>query len=574
MNLRVAAGCSIIALLLAVTAGTGCVYERTVVENSENDDDNGETLNVNESSNDGTNDENNDNQQENDDNGDNDDTGDRALSFDPSIVEFSQLAVGLSDSKVIEIENVGSEDVEIDDIYVREGTENFSLLSDNGAIDALPTTLESGDDPLYIRVIFSPMTIEPVEGELVVISDDLEDGEEIIPLLGNDAGLACMDVTTGYTVDFGTSAVDDTTRRMVIVSNCSNDAELELSNIEVIDDGGGVFELDAASLPDGFGTGSHTIGAGEEMAFFVEYTPIDAGNDSGWLQLQAEGLAGDTDIELVGDGVQGNCPVAEAAGSIGGTPPSDTVDAVNQDVVELTSSGSHDPDGSDLTYQWAIVSSPVGSSATFEPDATDPNPEFEVDIVGNFTLELTVFNEDGIASCEPATVDIEATPPGDIHIQLVWTSQTVEDDFGGPDANAGIGTDLDIHYARQADDWGDTDTLYWQQPSQDWGSDGEVTLDIDDLYGANPENINHIDPASGGLYNVGVHYYCDNGYDSSQATVRIYFDNTLVSEEQRSLGGSDSFWHAGDIEWGVNPSYNVVDSYDSDIAALNSCDGI
>jgi len=570
MNLRVAAGCSILALFLVSAAGTGCVYERTVVENGD-DNDNGETLNVNESNNDGANDEDNDNQDENDDNGDNDNGGEAALSFEPSVVEFSQLGVGLSDSQLVEIDNVGSEDVEIDDIYVREGTENFSLLSDSGDVDDLPTTLEPDDDPLFARVIFSPMTTDPVEGELAVISSALDDGEQILPLVGNDAGISCMDVTTGDTVDFGTSAVDDTTQRMVIVRNCSNDTALDISDIEVSDDGGGVFELDTASLPDGFDVDGQTIEAGEEMAFFVEYTPVDAGNDSGWLQIEAGGTAGSTDIELVGDGVQGNCPVAEAAGSVDGEPPSDVIEAGNQDVVELTSSGSHDPDGTDLTYQWAVVSGPTGSLASFEPDATDPNPEFEVDIVGNFTLELTVFNEDGIASCEPATVDIEATPPGDIHIQLVWSSQTVEEDYGGPDSGAGIGTDLDIHYARASDEWGDNQTVYWSSSSQDWGSDGDVMLDIDALYGDDPENINHTDPASGGVYNVGVHYYCDNGYGSSEATVRIYFDNILVSEEQRSLGGSDSFWHVGDVEWGVNPSFNVIDSYDSDIAALNNC---
>jgi len=71
--------------------------------------------------------------------------------------------------------------------------------------------------------------------------------------------------------------------------------------------------------------------------------------------------------------------------------------------VQLNGSGSTDVDGQALTYQWALVSRPAGSTATLSTP-TAVNPTFAVDIFGVYVVQLIV--NDGIANSAPATVTI------------------------------------------------------------------------------------------------------------------------------------------------------------------------
>jgi hypothetical protein len=75
----------------------------------------------------------------------------------------------------------------------------------------------------------------------------------------------------------------------------------------------------------------------------------------------------------------------------------------------LDGSGSHDPDGTALTYSWAFSSRPGGSSATLS-SASAVKPTFTADVPGDFVVRLVV--SDGLASSPADFVTITATVPG------------------------------------------------------------------------------------------------------------------------------------------------------------------
>src|SRR5882672_6362623 len=78
--------------------------------------------------------------------------------------------------------------------------------------------------------------------------------------------------------------------------------------------------------------------------------------------------------------------------------------------VHLDGTGSYDPAGLPLTYQWSFVSVPAGSSAVLS-GATTPQPTFVVDKSGTYNVQLIVNN--GIFSSAPSTVQISTqnSPP-------------------------------------------------------------------------------------------------------------------------------------------------------------------
>ncbi|GEM_PF-6933572 len=125
---------------------------------------------------------------------------------------------------------------------------------------------------------------------------------------------------------------------------------------------------------------------------------------------------------------------------------------------------------------------------------------------------------------------ISETPPiadQDIHIKVEWNS----DD-----------TDVDTHVlllpGNQAPGvqglWCDND-CYFQHPERDWGVPGDWQddpfLDLDDVDGFGPENVNIAKGINGKKYRVVLHYYDDSheesGSSSSDVTVSLYHRGML-----------------------------------------------
>lgn len=72
---------------------------------------------------------------------------------------------------------------------------------------------------------------------------------------------------------------------------------------------------------------------------------------------------------------------------------------VHCDILYLDGSGSDDPNGDSITYDWSLIGAPSGSAATTADlsDSTAMNPEFTPDVSGEYTFSLTT-NDGGTNS--------------------------------------------------------------------------------------------------------------------------------------------------------------------------------
>ncbi len=95
----------------------------------------------------------------------------------------------------------------------------------------------------------------------------------------------------------------------------------------------------------------------------------------------------------------------------------------------------------------------------------------------------------------------------------------------------------------------------------DWGTTAEEDdprLDVDDVNGRGPENINVESPEeSGRPYRIGVHYFDDDGFGPSRVYLNIYCYGvleqtigpvTLARGNQGAYTGND-FWKVADISF-------------------------
>ncbi len=114
-------------------------------------------------------------------------------------------------------------------------------------------------------------------------------------------------------------------------------------------------------------------------------------------------------------GVSGTntAPVANA-GDDNNVSPNDTV--------ELNGSGSSDVDGDSITYIWAFVSRPVGSTAVIT-DSTSVEPTFLADNVGLYEIQLTV-NDGQSSSSDIVLIKANTAPIANAGVDFAITINT------------------------------------------------------------------------------------------------------------------------------------------------------
>lgn len=139
---------------------------------------------------------------------------------------------------------------------------------------------------------------------------------------------------------------------------------------------------------------------------------------------------------------------------VAGAGPDQTV--VLGDTVVLNGRSSHDPQGRSLTYQWSIVSIPIGSQAHLTGTNT-VSPSFQADVAGPYAVRLVV-NNGLLDSTNSSTVRITAVDTNAVYppaitsipsfqgmVSVLYTYQVVATDpqskpltFRLPQAPAGM----------------------------------------------------------------------------------------------------------------------------------------
>ncbi|MEO1268157.1 MAG: MopE-related protein [Myxococcota bacterium] len=246
--------------------------------------------------------------------------------------------------------------------------------------------------------------------------------------------------------------------------------------------------------------------------------------------------------------------------------------------------GYEDDDGDPMVRSsWRFVEKPAGSTAELDPPNALTTTIF-ADLQGIYLLELTVEDDKGgIGRC---ITRLEATSEDELRIEMVWN-------VGVPNDTS----DVDLHLLRSPsgrwfDNRADGDDCHWQNcrvceadyntsyeeecrneiarfngdpnispPSQiPWFpplDDNDPRLDLDDVQGNGPENINIKSPIDGS-YVLGVHYYDSDGFGPATVTVRIFCRGNLVRELEpvtmnpppnRPGDSSSEFWEVASILW-------------------------
>ncbi len=258
-------------------------------------------------------------------------------------------------------------------------------------------------------------------------------------------------------------------------------------------------------------------------------------------------------VEVCGNGLDEDCDGVPDDGC-SGPPwvvcPASPVTVAARATVTLTATDG-DPDGDIVSRRWEVLSGPVGMLYTFGC-ATCASTTFRADIAGIYQLRYTVTDATGrTASC---TIEVRVTGLG-LRVEVVWTSTTA---------------DLDTHVLNgSATVWStstsDTNDCHWRNctgGALTWPPAGTINdprLDLDDVNGLGPENVNVDVINVGETYRVGVHWWSGHGDTSSGVTVRIYCGDISavpVRTVTRTISGGAStygadaanqFWKVADV---------------------------
>jgi hypothetical protein len=211
------------------------------------------------------------------------------------------------------------------------------------------------------------------------------------------------------------------------------------------------------------GSGSSDVD-GDSLTFSWSIVSKPGGSNTTLSDTQAVNPVFDVDIAgsysvqlIVNDGTANSAPDTMTITTENSAPVShagaDQAFLVS-DTVQLDGSLSSDVDGDSLTFKWAFVSKPGGSTATLS-DTTVMQPTVDVDIAGTYTLQLIV--NDGTLNSAPDTVTIS-------------TENSAPVSRAGADKAVRVNDTVQLDGSASSDADGDTLTYKWSFLSKPGGS--------------------------------------------------------------------------------------------------------
>ena len=471
---------------------------------------------------------------------------------------FGQTDPGQTLTREVVVTNVGDLPLTLSSIDLH-ASDNFKYTLSNAT--KLPVTLAANSaDQLTLSVAFSPEAVGRQEGTLVFVSDDPTHPKYALPIVAN-SDTPCLQMQPSLLEFSPALSVGTSQTRQVLLTSCS---AVPLKITDVIKTSG------ADTFTHELVNGNTELENGDSATLNITFSPIAEGNmQAEYVILNNDPLQANATLKVMGSASANQCPTAAIQGRLSSSSTwSKTLDLAPLDTIILDGSLSSDKESTELKYYWSISQAPKDSTATISSDGDKAS--FFLDLAGSYEICLTVEDTAGMMSCNSDCIKVTATPRETIHIQLVW--HTPEDKIIGDDE----GADLDLHFLTlPTGRWGDvgdpqlndgTD-IFFSNREAVWvvGNQGNEnpSLDIDDKDGEGPENINLDHPTPCRWYAIGVHYYQDNAFKQSYATVRAYIEGKLLFEKPNiSLKQRGVFKQVAWMFWnGENALF-----YESDLA--------
>jgi len=443
-----------------------------------------------------------------------------AIEATPNPMLFGELPVASRAEQTLRIQNVGAGALNLTALTVSEGDAWFQVTVPEGVLG----TYEPEMGTLVLVTYVSDGN--PVSGKLSILSNDASSPTTIVDLVG---GAAVPDlVIEPDSVSFGAVTVGERGEQSVSLRNVG-DADLVVTGMSTTEV---VFDYSTAeTLP-------FTIPAGESRSVTLGYVPVESATSTGLFEV----------VSNDPDGVES----ATLSGSAGGQPVAvcsvtpDTVEAIHGSA-DWIGNASYDPSGYAITdYNWTFTSVPAGSSS-FMPSGGANRRGFVPDVVGTYEARLVVTNSLGERS-EPCFASLEAEAVGGLWIEMFWTRSGDDMDLhlvrpvsGSP--SSALTTTNDCYYGNCVGGWS----------GLDWGRVGDSSddpaLDLDDIPGTGPENINILSPESG-TFTVYVHDYPGSVYSgTNMVTVNIYVGGRLAWTDTRDVNSEDYYAPFAEVEW-------------------------
>lgn len=509
-------------------------------------------------------------------------TGASQLTVQPDQVDFKLVPKDEAAVQVLSLINTGTNTLTVSGFSVKNDV-RFSATGPGFDIGGTP------DKPSFIdlseAIVIAPgesSTIEvgfqsdaptPAEGELVIFSNDPNTGLEglKVPLLANKSG-PCI-LVEPREVEFGGKLIGTLHTVDLAVTSCGS-SPLEVTSLSLRDDSSPDFSVDFTELGEGFEAGPAlnnplVIPVNEVVHIKVtfipdEVNPVDADSvpipDEGVLNIESNAFEQVVEVPISGAGAEAECPMPVIKVQEG-------EEVIPQTVLHLDGTGSHAPFGAIDKWNWS-VEQPDGNQQIFVPSTTDPQPVFNVNVVGIYTFRLDVWddggNKSGAGACPTAVFMVVVQPDKAIHVELTWQTPGDEDET---DTGHGVGTDADLHFAHQQatgpdldedgfpDPWFDDKwDCFWYNDGPDWASfdpnaDDNPSLDRDDTDGAGPENLNLGLPEDDSVYRIAAHFWDSHGFGNIFATVRVfYYAQEIYTIEGVELKERD-MWCVGQLSW-------------------------
>ncbi|MCO4770426.1 MAG: choice-of-anchor D domain-containing protein [Deltaproteobacteria bacterium] len=464
-----------------------------------------------------------------------------------STIEVAITNGGNATLDVLSLDIVSATFDENGDLANEMVVENHPELTHSGIPGAVP------NGSLYtFEMRFSPIFGTALdEGLFLAVSHELnEDGPKLyVPITGEGFGEPQPDIySKPEWHDFGTIDLGQTSPEVSFAVGNGGPGQLEIGSVS-LDDTTNFTLVDASAIEN------VSFANGDVGMITVVFHPQDQGEVTGTIVINSNDPDEDPysiQLQGIGDPAElGDPPTAVCQATFDGN----TGQAVqglhactngNCPTAYFDGTGSTDPSGQALSYQWTLTGA-SGSSSSLS-STTAANPSLLLDVAGTYSVELVVTNADNQSS-PPCTATVEAIPNENFRVELSWANSGDDMDLHLLQAQpAGSPrSDGDCYYANCQGTWG----------ALDWGfagvTDDDPNLDLDDISGVGPENINIVQPAGApydGWYEIFVHDYPGSSYTPSNAvTVNIFLNGVLAQTYNFAISGEDSDYYVAKIQW-------------------------